>query len=681
MSFTVSKRLGGLAAVLLLLILPVPGHAVQFVYVDQAGVCDGNTPCFTTIQDGVNHATATMDNSGLVFIFPGTYPESVDLSKMGSAVGGSPGSIDLLDTAIIPAITSTVSPLMSPQTLAPGVIPLDALNGVAAAVLRFEDMMNAAASHLKSSSGAALSGSTAAAAPPPMLVDVMPASGPAIYNSVVPFPGDVGIVGFNVQSPDDDGIRVNATGFVSLDFILSNGNGKSGIVAQGDGMFVQFVDTDDNKAGGLEATSMEDFTALNAAADRNGAGANGIGISAHDEVQVIGIPFGETDSDLAALFRTTTANGNGRAGISIDSGDNAFVAFERIVIGTEGLFANGNSGNGIEIESGGDSTVAVAVADGNKAGGMSIFSNGAVEIVSCDASGNDVDGFNVSALGKTEFGSFQSLGALFLRVRADENKRNGIVATAMAGIVLINDSTASHNKSIGIALPSLVLNSSLVQGNIICGNDVGLRLGSTVTLDATANWWGSTTGPFHMTKNPNGQGNPVIDGTSGGGGGNVTFIPFIDTVTASASGAFSVGAATTIRFQFSGGNGSVFLGPLPDPIFAFALAIFESPVPGPFTLTTDNGILTDQEGYLSGPTIQQYINESPGIVAVRLIAAHTASATVSEETPCDLADSITVRIGFLEAPVLSAAALALLAGGLAWLGIVMTRRRRRSGHG
>ena len=49
--------------------------AASFVFVDGAGMCAGHSPCFTTIQAGVNNASPS---PATVSVFPGTYAESVD---------------------------------------------------------------------------------------------------------------------------------------------------------------------------------------------------------------------------------------------------------------------------------------------------------------------------------------------------------------------------------------------------------------------------------------------------------------------------------------------------------------------------------------------------------------------------------------------------------------------------
>lgn len=73
-----------------------PALADSPVYADLNGACNGLTPCFLTIQEAVNNAT---DPDGVgplfaeVFVFPGTYKESVNLSTMG---GGAQGDLQMM---------------------------------------------------------------------------------------------------------------------------------------------------------------------------------------------------------------------------------------------------------------------------------------------------------------------------------------------------------------------------------------------------------------------------------------------------------------------------------------------------------------------------------------------------------------------------------------------------------
>jgi hypothetical protein len=162
----------------------------------------------------------------------------------------------------------------------------------------------------------------------------------------------------------------------------------------------------------------------------------------------------------------------------------------------------------------------------------------------------------------------------------------------------------------------------------------------------------------------------VVDATNGGGAGDVDFLPFIDTVTATAASAHQ-GIPSPVRFQFSGGGGTVFLG-LPNSL------IFGATGPGslpPFSLMTDNGVLAGPNGF--GATVNAFIDEDPGTVAVALTAFKAGTATVTLEGPCGLAGTVQVAIGPTPAPVLSA--LGLLAAILALSAVACAAIRRAAG--
>jgi hypothetical protein len=58
--------------------------------------------------------------------------------------------------------------------------------------------------------------------------------------------------------------------------------------------------------------------------------------------------------------------------------------------------------------------------------------------------------------------------------------------------------------------------------NDIYNNTMGMDASSSANVNATYNYWGDMTGPFHSSLNPNGKGNPV-----GGDGTNLDFIFFL----------------------------------------------------------------------------------------------------------------------------------------------------------
>ncbi|UCD22175.1 MAG: hypothetical protein JSW22_00610 [Chloroflexota bacterium] len=88
-----------------------------------------------------------------------------------------------------------------------------------------------------------------------------------------------------------------------------------------------------------------------------------------------------------------------------------------------------------------------------------------------------------------------------------------------AGVVIADDvgfsdveitgSNISYNE-IGIVVATY--STQEIRFNNIVNNDLGVVNEGGETPDATYNWWGDASGPFHPTGNPGGSGNPVSDG-------------------------------------------------------------------------------------------------------------------------------------------------------------------------
>ena len=231
------------------------------------------------------------------------------------------------------------------------------------------------------------------------------------------------------------------------------------------------------------------------------------------------------------------------------------------------------------------------------------------------------------------------------RVTARYNATDGVVVGFPIALTIQNSHIQGNGED-GIDLLDLASDGvHQVNGSIICGNqDSGLRLQSFEqprssgdlalqdgpVVDAEGNWWGDASGPTHPD-NPDGAGDAVID-SANGGAGTVDFTPWIDTITASATvDPVNVGQPTVISFQFSGGGGTVFLGQGPgDP----------NGTP-PFTLTTDNGALTDTDE--TGTTVHEFVNQPNGILSVTLVPDTVGTATVTLDGPCLLDDSTTVQ--------------------------------------
>lgn len=160
---------------------------------------------------------------------------------------------------------------------------------------------------------------------------------------------------------------------------------------------------------------------------------------------------------------------------------------------------------------------------------------------------SDVGSHQNAAIGANTYDSGASL-----ELTIEGNKLTGNGATDADGIgvgmehadgtmvAAITDNTIS-GWEYGIHLNGARVDaaSSYANNNEISGNDVfGLYNGGSGTFNATCNWWGDASGPYHPTANPDGKGDDVSD--------RVVFTPWVapPTVTTEPASEIHVYSAT-----------------------------------------------------------------------------------------------------------------------------------------
>jgi parallel beta-helix repeat protein len=90
--------------------------------------------------------------------------------------------------------------------------------------------------------------------------------------------------------------------------------------------------------------------------------------------------------------------------------------------------------------------------------------------------------------------------------------------------------------------------------NDIYDNTIAIDVSPSATVDATYNYWGDPTGPFHPTMNPNGKGN-----TAGGSDANLDFIFFL-TAPTDYNNAAPTAILTTDKTLVAPGEPVTFIG-------------------------------------------------------------------------------------------------------------------------
>ena len=101
------------------------------------------------------------------------------------------------------------------------------------------------------------------------------------------------------------------------------------------------------------------------------------------------------------------------------------------------------------------------------------------------------------------------------------NLKHGIYLTNGGSGHKIQGNTIINNEN-GIYLTSAVEANSIKINfnNIFSNSSYGINNTSSNSLDATNNWWGDSSGPYHQTLNPSATGNTVSS--------NINFIPWLD---------------------------------------------------------------------------------------------------------------------------------------------------------
>ncbi|MEM7050439.1 MAG: hypothetical protein AAF604_12310 [Acidobacteriota bacterium] len=423
-----------------LLALGSGAQAAAVTWADGAGTCAGNSPCFTTLA-------AAVANSGpapaQVFVFPGTYAESVDLGTMGSALpGGVAGNL------------SIISVDLSGQPAPGAVVDPGASGG--------------------------------------------PGTGAALF--ATGFPGTLLIDGLEVRSPDDSGVSLTGgdQGVRLMRLVASNCVAGNGIVVANQ---AGVLEVDDSQAvlnfnSGFFLGSETGTVEVNGSSAERNQGP-GFTIVANDVV----IDGSRADFNGQEGWLVTPFSDGGALTLNgVSAQGNAEDGFFVLALITQGIFSTGTAtgldfrGNGtagarifaetlvasqLVAEDNGDSglfvggrTVQVSQVEAHRNGDGGLVALAELEVRLDTVSAHDNTGAGVAAGFP---GGSNPGGSVFVNaVSADGNTEQGVLAAAAT--VFASQVTAVGNQT---SSGAIVLGGELVEGEFLTaqGNQgVGLFL-------------------------------------------------------------------------------------------------------------------------------------------------------------------------------------------------------------
>lgn len=563
-------------------------------YVDLADVCAGMTPCYHTIQDGVDHASGP----SRVNVFPGTYTESVDLTQMGSQAGSAD------DDIILQTVDANGNPAAGTVTIH-GANPISGITFGAAVTVDGFTLEATIGNGLHLQADGAIT----------------------VRNTTADESGD----GLDTDGTGDDGFDLETTnpsdGAITIENSSADGNGG------------QYGD-------GFDIRSANGVTISDSHASDNVGTADNDGFDIYDTAGLVSLTnvvasgnsedgiWIETAGDAALTTVTTEENGvNGVTvflyGIGATSTAGAPSGAGNLT--AQSLTGTDNGLDGLHAEVSGDITVADSVFADNSDEGADLYAQ-SIAVTNVIASRNGEHGLRLEAADAVTID----------RVTSTENgfslpgQRDGIYVTSanvtsFFGItgtpimtLTVGDSLLTGNAGAGLKIDNLaVAGTHVMTSTVMCDNaEGGLALYAPgATLDARGNWWGSETGPAHPD-NPDGTGSVIYDGADGAAG-DVMFTPWLSTGVIVVPSEVYANQPNALLVLFRSDNSDYYLENGPGSDLGYP----------PLSVSTLDGTVTTVEGG-TGPAAVGTIADH--ILDFTWTPDQTGSSKVVVEGPCDL---------------------------------------------
>jgi hypothetical protein len=350
-----------------------------------------------------------------------------------------------------------------------------------------------------------------------------------------------------------NGINISSGSYMTFDNVASVGNDGNGIAFNAGGDQTDFVVSNcnlSNNHGGTgfrvpTSASVDGLSITDSTMNNNAV----IGMSMYGSVTDLFISDSVfNDNNLVGIYGTihryfatkkgavidgTTTNGNGR-GIALRIYGGSLTITNSIASDNNNPYS-GDQGQGLDLSvRDADTTIVLSGVTTENNEDVNIFletkSGGSLTSASFDditargssdeptASFCDGCGIWLHSLGTA------SLSNVSITNSTIKGNNRGIVLEAetepLTNVSLIGNIILDNQPSAGIDISTDAAFGNQANYNVIVGNGMGVdNNDTTYTFDATDNWWGDISGPYHAGTNPSGLGDKVSD--------NVAYDPWI----------------------------------------------------------------------------------------------------------------------------------------------------------
>jgi hypothetical protein len=308
-------------------------QAASEVFADLAGGCNGASPCFLTIQEAVDHAGPGPASVG---IFPGLYAESVDLSTMGSAVGGGPADL------LVQALDAGGAPATAGVAVDPGAVGGPGAGVAMLAGPGFAGAITLRGLHLTSPDllgfGLFTTGDVA--------VEHVEVASCGSLGGAVETPGHVRLTSVEARLNTGTGVAALAGTIVAEDVLADRNDGYGVRLFSQGALALAAVTATANGEGGIEGSSCTQLTAEDLVAELNGD--HGIALVADlGSCAVVAAAWMAGGPAPSGSLQARLAEG--LAALSLGAGEIFPRGVPVTALNATGLRALGNGGHGIAL--------------------------------------------------------------------------------------------------------------------------------------------------------------------------------------------------------------------------------------------------------------------------------------------------------------------------------------------